>query len=318
LKAWEAIMSSPIHFDEETDPALMYAPPWARERMSDAVERPTAPVTEVDESDFNGTEADPEFSGDRAILELQRQLALNPDLVPEPSAEGFSVLRPILIRFFGVVGFAAIVAWGIVSYPDLKKTAEFMPGGVSTAAMSSNPASLADVQPAHAAIAAPAAPPVGESRRAASTAAPVVVASTPPQASVTAAPEGSAAEPPAAVASVPAPVSTTSPSPPARADDRPPVQLDAAEIEMLLKRGKDFLASGDIAAARLLLRRAADAGSAEAALTLGTTFDPVMIQRLGAIGTTPDLAKARKWYQRAAELGSGTASQRLAGLDAAH
>jgi hypothetical protein len=313
-------MSSPIHIDEETDPALMYAPPWARERLSAAVEHPAAPVTEVDESDFNGTEGDPEFSGDRAILELQRQLALNPDLVPEPSAEGFSVLRPILIRFFGVIGFAAIVAWGIVFYPGLKKTAELMPGGVSTAAMSSNPASLADVQPVHAAIAPPAARPAEEPGGAASTAMSVAVASkaTPPQAGVTAVPNGSAAEPLASVASTPAAVSTTSSSPPARADDRPPVQLDAAEIEMLLKRGKDFLASGDIAAARLLLRRAADAGSAEAALTLGTTFDPVMIQRLGAIGTTPDLAKARKWYQRAAELGSGTASQRLAGLDAAH
>jgi len=86
---------------------------------------------------------------------------------------------------------------------------------------------------------------------------------------------------------------------------------------MLVKRGNEFIANGDLAAARLLLQRGAEAGSAEAALALGATFDPVVMQRLGAIGTTPDIAQARQWYQRAAELGSSAASQRLAGLDAA-
>jgi TPR repeat protein len=95
------------------------------------------------------------------------------------------------------------------------------------------------------------------------------------------------------------------------------VQLDADELEMLLKRGKEFLADGDLASARLLLRRAAEGGSAEAALVLGTTFDPLVIQRLGVLGAHPDIGEARHWYQRAAELGSNTASQRLARLTAA-
>jgi TPR repeat protein len=47
---------------------------------------------------------------------------------------------------------------------------------------------------------------------------------------------------------------------------------------------------------------------------LGSTFDPVALQRLGAIGAAPDLAKARQWYQRAIELGSSAASQQLAGI----
>ena len=92
------------------------------------------------------------------------------------------------------------------------------------------------------------------------------------------------------------------------------MRLDNEEMATLIKRGKDLLANGDLAAARLLLRRAAEAGSAEGALMLGTTFDPVALQRLGAIGARPDLAKARQWYQRAAELGSSAASQQLAGL----
>ncbi len=83
----------------------------------------------------------------------------------------------------------------------------------------------------------------------------------------------------------------------------------------LIKRGKDSLMSGDIISARLLLRRAADAGSADAALALGATFDPVVIRRLGAVGMTPDIAQARQWYQRAAALGSAAAMGQLAKLE---
>jgi hypothetical protein len=93
--------------------------------------------------------------------------------------------------------------------------------------------------------------------------------------------------------------------------------LDADEIAALVKRGKDFATHGDLISARLLLRRAAEAGSAEAALALGETFDPVVFRRLGVIGIEPDAASARKWYQRAAELGSPVASQYLAKSDRA-
>ena len=47
---------------------------------------------------------------------------------------------------------------------------------------------------------------------------------------------------------------------------------------------------------------------------LGTTFDPLYIRELGAIGVVPDVAQARQWYEKAAALGSETASQRLAKL----
>ena len=49
--------------------------------------------------------------------------------------------------------------------------------------------------------------------------------------------------------------------------------LDAEELAALMKRAQEFLKTGDIASARLLLRRAADANSAPAALALGATFD---------------------------------------------
>jgi TPR repeat protein len=90
--------------------------------------------------------------------------------------------------------------------------------------------------------------------------------------------------------------------------------LDAVVIATLVNRGTDYIKSGDLASARLLLRRAAEAGSASAALMLGTTYDPLSIQQLGAIGVVPDVAQARQWYEKAAALGSEAASQRLAKL----
>jgi len=91
--------------------------------------------------------------------------------------------------------------------------------------------------------------------------------------------------------------------------------LDPQEITALIDRGTALLKRGDLATARLLLRRAAEAGSADAALMLGSTFDPHFIQQLGAIGIEPDVARARQWYEKAAVLGSEAASQRLADLN---
>jgi hypothetical protein len=89
-------------------------------------------------------------------------------------------------------------------------------------------------------------------------------------------------------------------------------QLGDKEIAALIKRGQDFVRNRDFSSARLLLKRAAEAGSAAAALSLGETFDPLVLQEFHEIGVQPDLAQARDWYERAARLGSDGASQRLA------
>jgi hypothetical protein len=99
-----------------------------------------------------------------------------------------------------------------------------------------------------------------------------------------------------------------SPAPPPRPDAP---MLDREEIAALVKRGRDFIANGDLAAARLVLRRAAETGDAQAALLLGSTFDPATFEQLKVIGSAPDAAEARRWYQRAVELGSAEAVQRL-------
>ena len=96
--------------------------------------------------------------------------------------------------------------------------------------------------------------------------------------------------------------------------ERTTVQPDEEEISALIKLAQGFLSNRDISSARLLLRRAAEAGSAAAALSPGETFDPLVIRQLHAIGVQPDPAKAREWYERAAQLGSDAASQHLAKL----
>jgi hypothetical protein len=87
--------------------------------------------------------------------------------------------------------------------------------------------------------------------------------------------------------------------------------LDPSEIASLLKRGDDLIASGDLAAARLVLRRAAEAGDAHAAMTLGGTYDPVVLQKLGVHGFVADVAMARSWYEKAKKFGAPEAPQRL-------
>jgi hypothetical protein len=94
----------------------------------------------------------------------------------------------------------------------------------------------------------------------------------------------------------------------------PARQLDREEIDVLVKRGKDFLMSGDVAAARLVLQRAAESNDADAALTLAATYDPGMLRELKVYGVAADIALARAWYEKAAALGSTEAPHRLAVL----
>lgn len=88
-------------------------------------------------------------------------------------------------------------------------------------------------------------------------------------------------------------------------------RIDADELETLLKRARSLMAIGDIASARLLLERAADAQEASAALLLGQTYDPVVLGKQDARSITADPEQARGWYQKAAQLGSQDARQRL-------
>jgi hypothetical protein len=91
----------------------------------------------------------------------------------------------------------------------------------------------------------------------------------------------------------------------------PAGKTDPQRLAQLVKRGVELLRMGDFAAARLVLRPAAEAGSHEAALLLGATYDPTALSDLGALGVAPDPNMARAWYQRALEAGSMEASHRI-------
>jgi hypothetical protein len=119
------------------------------------------------------------------------------------------------------------------------------------------------------------------------------------------------AAPPAPSVAPPAPSAATQAAPPAAPPAPQARRLDPDELSALMKRANSLLAIGDIAAARLLLERAADAQEADAALLLARTYDPLVLGTKDARSITSDPALARIWYRRAAELGSQHAQQRL-------
>ena len=88
-------------------------------------------------------------------------------------------------------------------------------------------------------------------------------------------------------------------------------QLDRDEVNMLVKRGEKFLMTGDFAAARLMLQRAAEAGDPHASLVLGATYDPIEVKHLGVRGIVASVATARTWYEKAEQFGSAEARRRL-------
>jgi hypothetical protein len=87
--------------------------------------------------------------------------------------------------------------------------------------------------------------------------------------------------------------------------------LDPEQIKLLMKQGEQFVAAGDMVTARLVFHRAAEAGDASAAISLGATYDPTVLARFGVVGISADVAEARSWYRKAQKLGSLEAIRRL-------
>jgi hypothetical protein len=80
----------------------------------------------------------------------------------------------------------------------------------------------------------------------------------------------------------------------------------------LLQKGEEHLAEGNVSAARLMFERAADVGLAQAAMALAGTFDATELGRLSVRGgIQPDAKEARRWYERALQLGDAEAEPRL-------
>ena len=99
-----------------------------------------------------------------------------------------------------------------------------------------------------------------------------------------------------------------------------PSRLTPSEIEnvlMLTSKGDENMLIGKIAAARLFYKSAAESGYAPAALALGATYDSRQLSQWKlASGQQADPVMARKWYEKARELGEPEASDRLQTLGA--
>ena len=96
-----------------------------------------------------------------------------------------------------------------------------------------------------------------------------------------------------------------------------PTQAAAAEARggpeatRLIARASALLSQGNIGAARTVLERAADAGSAQASFMLAETYDPSILSAWGTHGTRGEVAKARELYARAHAGGIQEAKDRL-------
>ncbi|WP_179954133.1 SEL1-like repeat protein [Denitrobaculum tricleocarpae] len=92
------------------------------------------------------------------------------------------------------------------------------------------------------------------------------------------------------------------------------VSSDANVDDPNLKRGREFLALGDIASARLFYELSMDSGNKRAATEIGKTYDPLYLRSLNVVGAPGQPEKAREWYEIAIEAGDPDAIERLKAL----
>src|SRR5262249_7272118 len=91
-----------------------------------------------------------------------------------------------------------------------------------------------------------------------------------------------------------------------------PRRLEAGEIALMMKNGAEFMANGNVGAARMIFQPAAESGDPVAAFALAETYDPVVLRKLNVTGgITADVSLAQSWYEKAKNLGSAAAPERL-------
>jgi hypothetical protein len=336
-------MSSPVQ--DDADKQLMRALPWvsdprrpdearrleedvvaAAQRLLDAGLQASHTRTQLTQQRADvGLRAEARPGEEKRSLEeiTARVLAaLKPELMPpslraETRLPGFGWIAG-LAGAVGVAAAVALLAANVVRIPinaSVSSEDETVRSqSVSTAVLAKLPqieAAQASVQPAEAPW-APTTPLLATSQTPATTqtlASTQSLASTQTNAVTVATP--SVPAPPTSPQIAPVQPDTKTPPAAAVPEPRPAVSLTRDEIASMLKRGQDLIAAGDVASGRLMLTHLAEAGDAQAAFILAGTFDAAVLASLRVVGVQPDPAKARAWYQRAAEQGSLEAKQRL-------
>ena len=296
-------MGAPVQEFDDGKPSKSGLPKNApaKDTPKDVGAAPSSRAMEVPAPPWKRKPRHEAFEGDVALVELRSRL--RPERIPEPvvpssTAPTFSGV----LRLTSGVAMAAIVI-GVAGYLwGLKLSTNKMPeltpaSGQANVlpAPSTSVASLAasnrDFDPPAARTATISLAPVG-TRGGAN-----------PATSVDAAPRP---------ALLPPPPQTVSPS----VAPRPPVAAeDASVIAAKMKLGVELMTYGEVAAARVMFKRAAEAGDGAGAFALAETYDPLVLGGLRLReGIRPDLALARTWYERARDLGSLEARDRISRL----
>ncbi len=239
------------------------------------------------------------FEGDAAAVELRARLAQARDGIPPLAvrAPAPSRLGPVL-RFVGLVLVAAVLA-GTAGYIVGAARHSTKPARTAKSARLTAASTRADMPLAPLTPALLPGPPDSKSepQREAADVAPATSERAPDNAV-----EGEAAQQRGA------PTSASAPPPPL---PRP----DASAIAARMKIGADLMAAGDLTAARMIFERVAEAGEAAGAFALAETYDPTVLRKLRLRGgITPDRALARRWYEKARDMGSSAAPERIARL----
>jgi TPR repeat protein len=90
----------------------------------------------------------------------------------------------------------------------------------------------------------------------------------------------------------------------ARNSPAQPNQPSEALAQRYHSMGMEQLQHGDVAGARLLFELAAKTGSKESMRALAGTYDPAQLAKFNVVGTQPNVREARKWYEKAGDLGA--------------
>jgi hypothetical protein len=240
-----------------------------------------------------------DFEGDVAVAELRSRLALTPDRVPEPPLTAAPSSRILRMRYFAIaataVGIASACLW---EFKLSTRMAESTPGPAPAVLTQAPAATLAASERD---VDVPAAPQPAIS---------FAPADTHDEARPTSGSHTTAIEAPQQPATL-RPQAVSRPDalrPPAAADDAP---LIAAKM----KFGVELMTYGEVVAARVMFQRAAEAGDGAGAFALAETYDPLVLEELRLREKiTPNVALARTWYERARDLGSLQARDRISRL----
>lgn len=306
-------MSSPILHDKNCDPVLTYAPRWAREQARGAAGPPRRlvdqPQTGQHEDNWPALSvAIAQRWGSNVSCPLDRIGVPQ----PPPFSSSEQSVTPLLLRACGLMAVAAVVAGAIVlvfgANPRGDETTQVSPAAALT---STAPAKQDTLRSTAMTRAEWPDPEAGHDKQISAN-----VSARPGAATSGQAPPAILQQDAAGASSTDAASPTIDARTPLVTLQEPPAgslilrQLDRDAIASLVKRGEHFISSGDIAAARLVLRRAAEAGDARAALTLAGTFDPILLEKLG-VPELADAAMALAWYARAEQFGSAEAPRQL-------